>query len=73
MNIKTLKGALSETRKAELHRRISDVMVEVEGRGNEQFRRYVMIMIEELDPGNASIGGTQAGAEFVEKTAGGAR
>ena len=70
MNIKTLKGALSDAQKRELHARIADVMVEIEGRGNQQFRPYVMIMIEELEPGNASIGGRQASEEFVKKIAG---
>ena len=31
VNIKTLKGVLSEEQKAELHQRITDVMVELEG------------------------------------------
>ncbi len=70
VNIKTLKGALTEAQKTELHRKISDVMVEIEGRGDPQFAKYVMIMIEELDPRNASIGGRQANEEFVKKIAG---
>ncbi len=70
VNIKTLKGALSDAQKRELHARIADVMVEIEGRGNQQFRPYVMIMIEELEPGNASIGGRHANEEFVKKIAG---
>jgi 4-oxalocrotonate tautomerase len=70
VNIKTLKGALSDAQKQELHARIADVMVEIKGRGDQQFRPYVMIMIEELDPGNASIGGKQASEEFIKKLAG---
>ena len=70
VNIKTLKGALSDAQKWELHVRIADVMVEIEGRGSQQFRPYVMIMIEELEPGNASIGGRQASEEFVKKITG---
>ncbi len=71
VNIKTLKGALTEDQKTELHRKVSDVMIEVEGRGDPQFGRYVMIMIDELDPGNASISGRQASEEFVKKVTGG--
>ncbi len=71
VNIKTLRGALTEAQKGELHRKISDVMIEVEGRGDPQFGKYVMIMIEELDPRNASIGGRQANEAFVKKITGG--
>ncbi len=70
VNVKTLRGALSDELKAELHKKITDVMIEVEGRGKEQFRPYVMVMIEEMEPQNASIGGRQASAEFVEKITG---
>ncbi len=70
VNIKTLKGALSDAQKRELHARIADVLVEIEGQGKEQFRPYVMIMIEELEPGNASMGGKPASGEFVRKLAG---
>jgi 4-oxalocrotonate tautomerase len=70
VNIKTLKGALSDAQKQELHAKIADVMVEIEGRGDRQFRPYVMIMIEELEPRNASMGGRQATDEFIKKIAG---
>jgi 4-oxalocrotonate tautomerase family enzyme len=69
VNVKTLKGALSDAQKQELHAGIADVLVKIEGRGKEQFRPYVMIMIEELEPGNASIGGKAASEEFVKKIA----
>ncbi len=70
VNIKTLKGALTEAQKQELHRKIADVMTAVEGRGKPEFRNYVMIMIDELEPQNASVGGRQAGEEFIKKITG---
>ncbi len=70
VNIKTLKGALTETQKQDLHRKITDVMIEVEGRGKPEFRNYVMIMIDELEPQNASMGGRQANEEFVKRVTG---
>lgn len=72
VNIKTLKGALSEAQKTELHKKVTEVMIEVEGRGNQQFRPYVTVMIEELEPQNASMGGRQGSEEFVKKIAHGA-
>ena len=70
VNIKTMKGALTEAQKTELHTRITDLMIEVEGRGNPQFRNYVMIMIDELEPQNIGMAGRQGSAEFVKKIAG---
>ena len=70
VNIKTLKGALSEAQKTELHRKIADVMIEIEGRGSEKFRPYVMVMIEELEPQNAAVGGRQATGDFVKMITG---
>ena len=73
VNIKTMKGALTEAQKTLLHEKIADVMIEIEGRGNEQFRNYVMIMIEELEPQNIGMGGRQGSEEFVKKITGGVR
>jgi 4-oxalocrotonate tautomerase len=70
VNIKTLKGALTDAQKQDLHRKIADVMIEVEGRGKPEFRNYVMIMIDELEPQNASMGGRQASGDFVKKITG---
>ncbi len=70
VNIKTLKGALTDTQKQELHQKITDVMIAVEGREKPEFRNYVMIMIDELEPQNASMGGRQASGEFVKKITG---
>ena len=67
VNVKTMKGALTEAQKSELHTRITDVMIEIEGRGNPTFRNYVMIMIEELEPQNIGMGGKQGSADFVKK------
>ena len=65
--IKTIKGALSKEQKVELHRRFADLMVEIEGRGNEELRKYVILAIEEEDPINMGIGGFGATEEFVRK------
>ena len=70
INIKTLKGALTDAQKQELHRKITDVVTEVEGQGKPEFRNYVMIMIDELEPQNASMGGRQATREFLKKITG---
>ncbi|MBN1760209.1 MAG: tautomerase family protein [Chitinispirillaceae bacterium] len=69
-HITTMKGALSEEQKRELHRRFADLMVEIEGKGNEELRKYVILSITEVEPVNISIGGRAASKEFVERMAG---
>ena len=60
--IKTIKGALTDEQKIELHRRFADLLVEIEGKGNEALRKFVIISIEEVDPINMGIGGRAATA-----------
>lgn len=67
VSIKTMKGALSEELKSEIHKRICEVMVETEGRGNKEFARYVTVIIEEQVPENFSVGGQMANQEFVKR------
>lgn len=67
VSIKTMKGALSEELKCEIHKRICEVMVETEGRGNKEFARYVTVIIEEQIPENFSVGGQMANQEFVKR------
>jgi len=65
VNIRTAKGLLSEEEKRELHKRITEVLVEVEGGGDPDFRSYVSVLIEECDPGAWSVHGEALTAEAV--------
>jgi len=67
VNVRTLKGALTAEQKRQLQERITDLLVEVEGHGNANFRQFVWVMIEEEDPVNWSIGGIQASLELLER------
>ena len=66
VTIKTIKGILTEEKKAELHKRITDLLVEVEGDGNEQFRQLVIVTIDEDEPEHFSMGGIPASKEFID-------
>jgi 4-oxalocrotonate tautomerase len=66
VNVRTLKGALTSEQKAELQRRMTDLMVEIEGQGNKNFRQFVWVMIEEEDPANWSLGGVQASLSLLD-------
>lgn len=66
VNVRTLKGALTSEQKTELQQRMADLMVEIEGQGNKNFRQFVWVMIEEEDPANWSIGGVQASLSLLD-------
>lgn len=65
VNICTMKGALTSNQKKEIHQRLTDLLVEIEGQGNEIFRQFVWVMIEEEDPDNWSVGGNQISLEML--------
>ena len=68
VNVQTIKGIMNDEQKSELLRRMTDLMVEIEGRGDPEFRRSVWIRIDELDPEQWSLGGLQPTAEMIAKT-----
>lgn len=73
VNVRTARGLLTPEQKSELSARITDAMVEVEGRGNPSFRNLVWVLIEEHDAGSWCLGGTQVTPEMLDeltKTAG---
>lgn len=57
VNIRTYKGFLSVSEKKELQNKITDLLVEYEGKGNPEFRKLVWVMLEEEDPENWMLGG----------------
>jgi 4-oxalocrotonate tautomerase len=66
VNVRTVKGILDETQKQELHRRLTDLMVEVEGRDDPAFRQLVFVLIEEEPATSWSVGGVQVTPEQVQ-------
>ena len=67
INIRTVEGLLNKEQKRELHERITKLMVEIEGGGDPDFKKYVSILIEEHDAEHWSVGGTSLTAEAVRK------
>ncbi len=67
VNVKTMKGALTAEKKAELFKRITELFVEIEGNGNNAIKPYVFVTIDEEVPENFGIGGKQANSEFIKK------
>ena len=66
VTVRTLKGALDDAQKQTLQQRLTDLLVEIEGHGSEQFRQFVWVLIEEEDPSNWSIGGNQLSLDALK-------
>ncbi|EPG8309801.1 4-oxalocrotonate tautomerase [Klebsiella aerogenes] len=65
VNVQTIKGIMTAEQKNELLCRMTDLMVEIEGRGDPQFRQSVWIRIDEHEPEQWSLGGIQPTAEMI--------
>ena len=64
VTIKTIEGLLTKEKKQELHKRISDLLVEIEGNCNNNFAKFVIVNIKEEPFENFSMGGIQASPEL---------
>ena len=65
VNVQTIKGIMNSEQKKELLRRMTDLIVEIEGNGNPEFRRSVWIRIDEHEPEQWSLGGIQPTSEMI--------
>jgi 4-oxalocrotonate tautomerase len=68
VNIKLIEGVYSQDQKREMIRRITDVMVDLEG---EHMRPVTMVVIEEVKSGDWGIGGKAFASADVKALAGG--
>ena len=65
VTISTVRGILDAGQKKNLLERVTDLLVEVEGQGNPDFRRNVWVRIEEQEPTHWSLGGMQPTPEII--------
>ncbi|MBR0959635.1 tautomerase family protein [Bradyrhizobium japonicum] len=70
VTISTVRGILDAAQKKTLLERVTDVLVEVEGQGNPDFRRNIWVRIEEQEPSHWSLGGMQPTSEIIASTFG---
>jgi 4-oxalocrotonate tautomerase len=70
VTISTVRGILDRAQKQALLERVTDLMVEVEGQGNPDFRRNVWVKIEEQEPASWSLGGMILTPEMIVSTFG---
>lgn len=67
VNIRTIKGLLTEEEKTQLKEKVTDALVAVEGGGDENFRNMVWVLIDEAEPGNWQVGNLQPTPEFISQ------
>lgn len=54
VNVQTVKGMLDERQKSELLSRITELLVEIEGRGDPAFRQSVWVESMNMRPNNGA-------------------
>ena len=67
VHVQTIQGCLNAQQKQQLISQLSDVMVEVEGGGNPDFRNMVWITIEEREATSWAIGEMRPTADFIQQ------
>ena len=65
--IQTVKGILDNEQKKQLLEKITDVLVEVEGKGNPAFRKEVWVRLDEQEPNHWIRGGVTPTAERISE------
>lgn len=70
VNVRTARGLLSPEKKSRLHEEITDLLVRIEGGGDPEFRRHVLVLIEEHPPEAWSASGQPLTEEAIAALAG---
>jgi 4-oxalocrotonate tautomerase len=68
VNVKILEGVYSQDQKQEMIRRMTDIMVDLEG---EHMRPLTVVVIEEVKGGDWGVGGKAFSGADVKALAGG--
>lgn len=66
VSVKVFKGALTNEQKAQIQTKITDIMTEIEGKGKEEFRQHVWVVIEEIEDKNWSFGAVPGSLELLK-------
>jgi 4-oxalocrotonate tautomerase len=68
VNIKVIEGVFSQDQKQEMIKRMTDVLVDLEG---EYMRPFTVVVIEEVKSGDWGVGGKALSRADVKALAGG--
>lgn len=67
LNLRTIKGLLSDEQKQYLMDKFTELLIETEGGGNPEFRKMVWIQIEEEEPRHWQIGELRPTDEYIAR------
>ena len=67
LHLHTVKGLLSPEQKRTLMDRFTELLIEIEGGGNPNFRKHVWIRIEEDEPEQWQIGELRPTADLIQR------
>ena len=70
VNVKAVRGVMTEAERTRLIERITDVVVEVFARGREGFRPNVWVVVEEVEPAQWGSGGQTVDLAEVRRLTG---
>lgn len=65
LNLRTVKGLLSDEQKKYLMEKFTELLIETEGGGNPEFRKMIWIQIEEEEPKHWQLGELRPSTEFI--------
>ena len=70
VNVKAVRGVMTDAERERLIERITDVVVEVFARGREELRPGIWVVVEEVEPGQWGSGGRPVDLDAVRRLTG---
>jgi 4-oxalocrotonate tautomerase len=66
VNVRVVAGVLDDSEKQRMIEGITDLVVEVEGKGSQDFKQYCWVIVDEIDPGMLGVAGQGLTTEDVK-------
>ena len=57
VNVRVVGGALDDSEKQRMIKDITDLVVDIEGKGDPTFGQYCRVIVDEMAPGMLGVGG----------------
>ncbi len=70
VNVRVVEGVLDKEERTRLIEGITDLVVEVEGKNNPDFKQYCWVIVDEIDSGMLGVAGEGLSTEAVKQEQG---